>query len=46
MDKEKIVIDTNLLISALGWDGKPRALFMQILDGKHELRNIELAIPS
>jgi putative PIN family toxin of toxin-antitoxin system len=37
MDKEKIVVDTNILISALGWDGKPRALFMRILDGKHEL---------
>jgi hypothetical protein len=37
MDKEKIVVDTNILISALGWDGKPRALFMRILDSEFEL---------
>jgi uncharacterized protein len=37
MGKEKIVIDTNILISALGWNGKPRELFMQIIDSEFEL---------
>lgn len=31
---EKVVLDTNVLVSALGWPGKPRAVFRQVLDGK------------
>src|SRR3989344_6780558 len=30
---EKIVLDTNVLVSSLGWSGKPRTLFRQVLDG-------------
>lgn len=37
MVKEKIVIDTNLFISALGWEGKPRILLNRVIDGEFEL---------
>jgi len=37
MGKERLVIDTNILISALGWNGKPRQLFKQIIDQRYEL---------
>lgn len=37
MDKKKIVLDTNILISALGWDGKPKEIFRKILNGEFEL---------
>ncbi|HJX06249.1 MAG TPA: putative toxin-antitoxin system toxin component, PIN family [Candidatus Nanoarchaeia archaeon] len=37
MGKEKIIVDTNILISAIGWEGKPRELFISIIDGKYEL---------
>ncbi len=33
----KIVIDTNVLMSAFGWSGKPRRVFEAVLDGKFEL---------
>ena len=37
MGKKKIVIDTNNLISALGWEGKSKELFRQVIDKKHDL---------
>lgn len=37
MVKEKVVIDTNLFISALGWEGKPRILLNKVIDGEFEL---------
>ncbi|KYK25928.1 hypothetical protein AYK26_01470 [Euryarchaeota archaeon SM23-78] len=37
MGKKKVVLDTNILISALGWQGKPRILFDEILSGKYRL---------
>src|SRR3989344_920626 len=37
MGKRKVVLDTNILISALGWKGKPRQIFRKILDGKFDL---------
>lgn len=33
----KVVIDTNVLVSAFGWQGKPRKVFEKVLDGKLEL---------
>lgn len=37
MGKERLVLDTNILISALGWKGNPRAIFQKILNGDFEL---------
>ncbi len=37
MGKTKIVLDTNILISALGWPGKPRQIFNMTLEGDVEL---------
>ena len=37
MGKKKIVIDTNNLISALGWEGKSKELFRQVIDKKYDL---------
>ena len=37
MGKKKIVIDTNVIISALGWEGKPREIFRGVLNGEFEL---------
>lgn len=37
MVKKKIILDTNILISALGWDGKPKEVFRRILNGELEL---------
>ncbi len=34
--KVKIVIDTNIYISALGWNGNEKKLVTQCLDGKYE----------
>src|SRR3989338_1780718 len=34
---EKLVVDTNILISAIGWRGKPHTLFQKIVDGNFEL---------
>ncbi len=36
MGKKKIVIDTNNLISALGWKGYSRKLFELVIDKKVE----------
>jgi len=38
MGAKKIVIDINTLISAIGWNGKPRELFRQVIDKKFELQ--------
>ena len=37
MGTQKIVIDTNVLISAFGWNGTPRRVFEYALSGKVEL---------
>ena len=37
MGKKKVVLDTNILISALGWKGKPRLIFEKVLNGELEL---------
>ena len=37
MGKKKVVIDTNILISALGWKGKPNEIFSRVLDEEFEL---------
>ncbi len=37
MGKTKIVIDTNILISAIGWEGKPKEIFRRVLAGEFEL---------
>ncbi len=37
MGKTKIFLDTNILISALGWKGKPRVVFEKCLQGELEL---------
>ncbi|MBI4140879.1 putative toxin-antitoxin system toxin component, PIN family [Candidatus Woesearchaeota archaeon] len=37
MGTTRIVIDTNVLVSAFGWAGKPKQVFDQVLDGRFEL---------
>lgn len=37
MGKKKIVLDTNILISALGWDGNPRQIFQKCINKELEL---------
>lgn len=37
MGKKKIILDTNILISALGWKGKPKQIFKQVLEKELEL---------
>ena len=37
MGKKKIVLDTNLYISALGWGGKPKEIINEVIEGKFEL---------
>ena len=37
MGKKKVVLDTNILISAFGWTGSPKLIFEEVLDGKLEL---------
>ena len=36
MGKTKVVLDTNILVSALGWKGNPRKIFNLIKEGKIE----------
>lgn len=36
MVSPKVVLDTNILISALGWDGKPREIFLKCITGELE----------
>jgi len=35
MGKKKIVIDTNNLISALGWEGNSRDLLRKVIDKEY-----------
>ena len=37
MGKKKVVLDTNILISALGWEGKPKEIFRKALNSEFEL---------
>ena len=37
MGKKRIVLDTNILISALGWKGNPRVIFDRVIAGEFEL---------
>ncbi|HLD06105.1 MAG TPA: putative toxin-antitoxin system toxin component, PIN family [Candidatus Nanoarchaeia archaeon] len=37
MVKERIVLDTNVFISALGWEGNPRIIFDRVIAGEFEL---------
>ena len=37
MGKKKIVLDTNILISALGWVGNPRLIFNRVISNDFEL---------
>lgn len=37
MDKTKATLDTNILISALGWKGNPKKVFEKIVNGEVEL---------
>tara|TARA_Y100000310_G_C20430485_1_gene691227 strand:- start:47 stop:487 length:441 start_codon:yes stop_codon:yes gene_type:complete len=34
---KKVVLDTNILISALGWKGKPREVFQKCINGELDL---------
>ncbi|MGI0141648.1 MAG: PIN domain-containing protein [Candidatus Micrarchaeales archaeon] len=34
MGKKKIVLDTNILISAIGWQGKSRQIFNKVTSGE------------
>ncbi len=37
MGKNKIVLDTNIIISAFGWEGKEKELLRNILAEKFQL---------
>ena len=37
MGKTKTTLDTNILISALGWNGNPKQVFDKIINGEIEL---------
>ncbi len=37
MGTTKVLLDTNIIISALGWAGKPREIFQKCLSGELEL---------
>lgn len=37
MGQTKVLLDTNILISALGWNGKPRRIFKKCLSEELEL---------
>ena len=37
MGKTKATLDTNILISALGWEGNPKQVFAKVLNGEIEL---------
>lgn len=37
MGQTKVFLDTNILISALGWNGKPRVIFEKCLHSELEL---------
>lgn len=37
MGKKKVTLDTNILISALGWNGKPKRIFEKCINSELEL---------
>lgn len=37
MGKKKVILDTNILISALGWDGNERRIFKKFLDKEFDV---------
>ncbi len=37
MGKAKVILDTNVLVSALGWEGFPKEVFLCVIEGKAEL---------
>lgn len=37
MGKKKIILDTNILISALGWEGNPKIIFNKVIKRELEL---------
>lgn len=37
MGKRKVTLDTNILISALGWKGKPNKIMVKIINNELEL---------
>jgi len=37
MGQTRIVLDTNVLISSIGWRGKPREIFESVLNNEFEL---------
>ena len=34
MGKTKVTLDTNILISALGWNGNPNQVFRMVISGE------------
>ena len=37
MGKKKVILDTNILISAIGWDGNERLIFKKFLNKEFEV---------
>lgn len=37
MEKKKVLLDTNILISALGWNSKPREIFLKCIANELKL---------
>ncbi len=37
MEKTKVLLDTNVLISALGWNSKPKEIFQKCITGELKL---------
>ena len=37
MGKTKVVLDTNVLVSGLGWEGKPHKIWKSVVNGDIEL---------
>lgn len=37
MGQTKVLLDTNIYISALGWNGKPREIFQRCIKGELQL---------
>lgn len=37
MGKRKVTLDTNILVSALGWKGNPHKILQKVVDGEFDL---------
>ena len=37
MEKTKVLLDTNIFISALGWNSKPKEIFLKCIAGELKL---------